>query len=53
MLTGYGPRSGPLFDPDERKYVLWKIKFLGYLRLKKLDTIFTPLAKVEVKRPGQ
>ena len=45
MLTGYGPSKGPLFDGDERKFELWEIKFLGYLRLKKLDTIFTPLAE--------
>ena len=45
MLTGYGPRTGPLFNGDERKFELWEIKFLGYLRLKKLDTIFTPLAE--------
>ena len=42
MLTGYGPRTGPLFDGDERKLELWEIKFRVYLRLKKLDTIFTP-----------
>ena len=36
---------GPLFDGDERKFELWEIKFLCYLRLKKLDTIFTPLAE--------
>ena len=25
-----------IFDGDERKYELWEVKFLGYLRLKKL-----------------
>ena len=35
-----------IFDSDERKYELWEVKFLGYLRLKKLSkTILTPLAK--------
>ena len=45
-LTGYGPSSSRLlFDGDERKYELWEVKFLGYLRLKKLsNTILTPLA---------
>ena len=45
-LTGYGPsHSRLLFDGDERKCELWEVKFLGYLRLKKLsDTIQTPLA---------
>ena len=45
-LTGYGPSNSRLiFDGDERKYELWEVKFLGYLRLKKLvETILTPLA---------
>ena len=45
-LTGYGPsHSRLLLDGDERKYELWEVKFVGYLRLKKLrDTIQTPLA---------
>ncbi|XP_028394907.1 uncharacterized protein LOC114519054 [Dendronephthya gigantea] len=47
-LTGYGPSHSHgrlLFDGDERKYELWEVKFLGYLRLKKLsDTIQGPLA---------
>lgn len=41
--TGYGPRTRYgrlLFDGDERKYEQWEIKFLGYMRFKKLkDTI--------------
>lgn len=44
-LTGYGPSRRQIFDGDERKYELWEIKFIGYLRLKKLhETILTPLA---------
>ena len=45
-LTGYGPSDSRLiFDGDERKYELWEVKFLGYLRLKKLaETILMPLA---------
>jgi DNA-dependent RNA polymerase auxiliary subunit epsilon len=43
-----------MFDGDERKYELWEVKFLGYLRLKKLsDTILTavnPDAEDEVIR---
>ena len=43
--TGYGPRSRYgrlLFDGDERKYEQWEVKFLGYMRLQKLnDTITT------------
>ena len=54
-LTGCGPSSSRLmFDGDERKYELWEVKFLGYLRLKKLsDTILTavnPDAEDEVIR---
>ena len=45
-VTGYGPSNSRLiFDGDERRYELWEVKFLGYLRLKKLsETILTPLA---------
>ena len=44
-ITGYGPSARLIFDGDERKFELWEIKFLGYLRLKKLDAILTPLAE--------
>jgi hypothetical protein len=44
--TGYGPSDAPgrwnrlYFDGDERKYEQWEVKFLGYMRLRKLkDTI--------------
>ena len=36
LATGYGPSRRLLFDGDEAKYELWKIKFLGYMRLHKL-----------------
>ncbi|KAJ8017740.1 hypothetical protein HOLleu_44638 [Holothuria leucospilota] len=42
-VTGYGPRYRLIFDGDERKYELWEIKFLGYMRLQKLhDVIVQP-----------
>ena len=44
-LICYGPSARLIFDGDERKFELWEIKFLGYLRLKKLDAILTPLAE--------
>ena len=44
-VTGYGPSARLIFDGDERKFELWEIKFFGYLRLKKLDAILTPLAE--------
>src|SRR6218665_3205982 len=34
--TGYGPRMRLIFDGDERKYELWEVKFLGFMRLQKL-----------------
>ena len=48
--TGYGPSGNSAsnwnrlcFDGDERKYEQWEIKFLGYMRLRKLkDTILCP-----------
>ena len=55
-LTGYGP-SGSLggrfarliFDGDERRFEQWQIKFLGYMRLRKLkDTIVPANEEVEV-----
>lgn len=48
-LTGYGPshnlgrHSRLIFDGDERHYELWEVKFLGYMRLRKLKaTILAP-----------
>ena len=41
--TGYGPRSRLIFDGDERKYELWEVKFLGFMRLQKLNGVFTPV----------
>ena len=53
--TGYGPsmaagRFGRLiFDGDERKYESWEVKFLGYMRLRKLkDTILPPSTDAEI-----
>ena len=34
-----------IFYGDERKFELREIKFLGYLRLAKLDAILRPLTK--------
>ena len=39
--TGYGPRHRLMFDGDERKYELWEVKFLGYLRTKMLHETIT------------
>lgn len=43
-LTGYGSpayRGRLVFDGDERKYELWEIKFLGYMRIQKLNRVIT------------
>ena len=36
QLSGYGLRSRLLFNGDQFKYELWKVKFLGHLRIQKL-----------------
>jgi hypothetical protein len=41
--TGYGPRSRLIFDGDERKYELWEVKFFNFMRLQKLNGVFTPV----------
>ena len=41
--TGYGPRNrGLIFDGEENKYELWEIKFMGYMRLRKLSDTIDP-----------
>ena len=38
--TGYGPRHrGLMFKGEENKYELWEVKFMGYMRLRKLSEI--------------
>ena len=46
-LSGYGPSNRLLFDGDELKYELWEIKFLGYLRTKKLSYVLQSENSVE------
>ena len=49
--TGYGPSSRYgrlLFDGDERKYEQWEVKFLGYMRLRKLKDSITAADDVEI-----
>ena len=38
--TGYGPRR-ILFDGDDQRYEIWELRFLGYMRLKKLHDVIT------------
>ena len=41
--TGYGPgHRGLLFNGEEKKYKLWEVKFMGYMRLRKLCEIIDP-----------
>ena len=49
--TGYRPSSRYgrlLFDGDERKYEQWEVKFLGYMRLRKLKDSITAADDVEI-----
>lgn len=41
---GYGPRHRLFFDGDERKFELWEVKLLGYMRLQKLHHMIDSLA---------
>ena len=42
--TGYGPRpKRTVFDGDEKKYEIWEVKFLGYMRLRSLLRIIDPV----------
>ena len=44
--TGYGPRHGRwenlCFDGDENKYEHWEIKFIAYMKLRKLKKVIFP-----------
>ena len=49
LLTGFGTsRNRLIFTGDERKYELWEIKFLGYMRLRKLHETITAASDVPV-----
>ena len=41
--TGYGPSmySNLVFDGDEAKFEQWEVKFMSYMRIKKLHDVFT------------
>ena len=46
LLTGYEPnatmgRNRLIFNGDERRYEIWEIKFLGYMRIRKLYDVIT------------
>lgn len=36
---GYGPRQRIIFDGDERKFELWEVKFMGFMKIRKLDGV--------------
>ena len=38
IVTGYGPRR-LMFDGNDDKYELWEVKFMGYMRTKKLHMV--------------
>ncbi|GFS13107.1 zinc knuckle [Elysia marginata] len=41
--TGYGPRHRIIFDGDDRRYELWEVKFLGYMKHRGLDEVLKNL----------
>ncbi|GFO01846.1 CCHC-type Zinc finger, nucleic acid binding protein a [Plakobranchus ocellatus] len=47
-VTGYGPSANRtfriLFDGDERKFSLWETKFLGFMRVRNLHSVFKDLS---------
>jgi len=47
--TGYGPSNlwqNLVFDGNEKKFELWEIKVLGYMKLKKLKNVFTTTEEI-------
>ena len=49
LLTGFGTsRNRLVFNGDERKYEIWELKFLGYMRLRKLHETITAASDVPV-----
>ena len=51
-LTGYGPRQNLVlfYDEDERRYEQWEVKFLGYLKLRKLKATILASKNEEMTR---
>ena len=43
ISIGYGTRSRLIFNGDDRSYELFEVKFLGYLKIKKLDDVIKNL----------
>ena len=47
--TGYGPSNlwqNLVYDGNEKKFDLWETKILGYMKLKKLNKIFTTTEEI-------
>ena len=40
------------FDGDQRKFELWHVKFMGYLKLRKLKDVVDPPAAVTPSVPN-
>jgi len=52
ISTGYGPSIAGryarlMFDGDECKYETWEVKFLAYMRLRKLRDVILPPPNTE------
>ena len=55
ISTGYGPSANNqwqniTFDGDERKFELWEVKILGYMKIKKLKDVFVGEETVTAER---
>src|SRR6218665_2937240 len=51
--TGYRTRMRLIFDGDERKYELWEVKFLGFMRLQKLHNVFVSEEDTDAERNAE
>ena len=54
--SGFGPPTRNVyFDGDESNYELWEVKFLAYLRLHKLHSVFdvTPPTEPDTEKNAE
>ena len=50
---GYGPRQRILFTGDERQYKLWEVKFLGFMKIRGLDSVLENIPDDELSIDSQ
>ena len=49
----YGPRQRILFTGDERQYELWEVKFLGFMKIRGLDSVLENIPDDELSIDSQ